>query len=95
MTKPLAATEAHAIAFKALAQPARLKIFFWLVRVGREAPVGEIQKVLGIPGATLFHHLELLRRAGLVKNRKEERFAYCSVNRPVVSGLVRLLTSCC
>jgi DNA-binding transcriptional ArsR family regulator len=48
-----------------------------------------------IPGPTLSHHLDLLRRAGLVESRKEERYVYHSVNREAVTGLVRLLTACC
>lgn len=91
----LEASEVHADAFKALAHLTRLQVFFFLVRAGREVAVGAIQSALGVPGPTLSHHLDLLRRAGLVVSRKEERHVYCSVNREFVVDLVRLLTACC
>ena len=95
---PLAQLEAsheHADAFKALAHLSRLQVFFFLVRAGREVSVGEIQAEVEIPGPTLSHHLDLLRRAGLVESRKQERHIYYSVQRDAVTGLVRLLTACC
>jgi ArsR family transcriptional regulator len=91
----LEAREAHAEAFKALAHLTRLQIFFVLVRAGRDVPAGEIQAELEIPAPTLSHHLDILRRAGLVQSRREERFVYSSVRPETVSELVRLLTACC
>ena len=57
--------------------------------------VGEIQEAVEIPGPTLSHHLDILRRAGLLESRKEERYIYYSVQRERVTALVRLLTACC
>jgi len=97
-TLPLArlqAREDHVEAFKALAHLTRLQIFFFLVRQAREVPAGEIQAELEIPGPTLSHHLDLLRRAGLVQSRKEERFVYYSTRSDMVTELCRLLTACC
>ena len=97
-TLPLAklqAREAHVEAFKALGHLTRLQIFFFLVRAGREVAAGEIQAELEIPGPTLSHHLDALRRAGLVQSRKEERFVYYTARPDTVSELVRLLTACC
>lgn len=91
----LEANEGHAEAFRALAHLTRLQVFFHLVRAGREVPAGEIQEALEVPGPTLSHHLDLLRRARLLQSRKEERYVYYSVNRETVSALVRLLTACC
>jgi ArsR family transcriptional regulator, arsenate/arsenite/antimonite-responsive transcriptional repressor len=91
----LAASEEHVEAFKALAHLSRLEIFFFLVRAGREMSAGEIQAAVEIPGPTLSHHLDLLRRAGLIESRKEERYIYYSVQRERVTALVRLLTACC
>lgn len=91
----LQAREGHAEAFKALAHLTRLQVFFFLVRAGREVPAGEIQAQLEIPGPTLSHHLDLLRRAGLVQSRREERYVYYSTRPDTVSELVRLLTACC
>jgi ArsR family transcriptional regulator len=91
----LAATPEHVEAFKALAHPGRLDVFFTLVKAGRELTVSEIQDAMGIPGPTLSHHLDQLRRAGLVKSRRHERFIHCSVAPKMVNDLVRLLTACC
>ncbi|MGH7298866.1 MAG: ArsR/SmtB family transcription factor [Candidatus Rokuibacteriota bacterium] len=96
--RPLAQLEAndeHVEAFKALAHLTRLQIFFFLVQADREMSVGEIQAEVEIPGPTLSHHLDLLRRAGLIESRKEERYIYHSVRRDAVTALVRLLTACC
>ena len=38
---------------------------------------------------------DILRRAGLLESRKEERYIYYSVQRERVTALVRLLTACC
>lgn len=91
----LEAQETHVEAFKALAHLSRLEIFFFLVRAGREVSAGEIQAELEIPGPTLSHHLDLLRRAGLVASRKEERYVYYSARRDTATELTRLLTACC
>ena len=97
-TLPLArlqAREEHVEAFKALAHLSRLQVFFFLVRAGREVPAGEIQEAVEIPGPTLSHHLTVLRRAGLVQQRKHERYIFYSVRRDTVTEMVRLLTACC
>jgi DNA-binding transcriptional ArsR family regulator len=91
----LEAHEAHVVAFRALAHLTRLQVFFFLVRAGREVPAGEIQEALEVPGPTLSHHLDLLRRAGLVRSRREERHVYYAVHVETVTGLLRLLTACC
>ena len=89
------AREEHVEALKALAHLSRLEIFFQLVQAGGERPAGALQEVLGIPGPTLSHHLELLRRAGLITRRREGRFIHYAVRREMVGELVRLLTACC
>ena len=72
-----------------------LQVFFVLVKAGKELSVGEIQEAVEIPGPTLSHHLDVLRRASLIESRKEERYIYYSVQRERVTALVRLLTACC
>jgi ArsR family transcriptional regulator len=97
-TLPLAklqATDRHVEAFKALAHPTRLQVFFYLVRQKPEVSAGEIQAELEIPGPTLSHHLDLLRRADLVQSRRQGTFIYYSPKPDMVTELVRLLTACC
>jgi ArsR family transcriptional regulator len=91
----LVATPEHVEAFKALAHPGRLEVFFALVRARGELAVGQVQEALGLPAPTLSHHLDQLRRAGLVQARRQERFIYYSVGAPMVTDLVRILTACC
>jgi DNA-binding transcriptional ArsR family regulator len=90
----LVASPEHVEAFKALAHPGRLEVFFTLVKARGEMAAGDVQAALGIPAPTLSHHLDQLRRAGLVRSRRQERFVYYSVG-PMVTDLVRLLTACC
>ena len=91
----LLARPEHVEAFAALAHQTRLEVFFLLVKRKEEVSAGELQEALEIPGPTLSHHLTVLRRAGLVDSRKEERYVYYTVRRDTVSDLVRLLTACC
>src|SRR5205823_13168411 len=91
----LQASDRHVEAFKSLAHSTRLQIFFFLVRSKDEVAAGDIQAELEIPGPTLSHHLDLLRRAGLVQSRREGTFVYYSTKPEMVSELVRLLTACC
>jgi DNA-binding transcriptional ArsR family regulator len=94
-TKPLAVSRAHIAAFKALAHPGRLRVFFHLVQSGAPLPVNEIQSALRLAAPTLSHHLDHLEKAGLIARRKNERFIYSEIDRSVVIDLVRLLTACC
>jgi len=55
-----------------LGNTTRLSIFRYLVKVGHDgAPVGQIQKALGIPGSTLSHHISRLVSVGLLKQQSE------------------------
>ncbi|MCB2224879.1 MAG: metalloregulator ArsR/SmtB family transcription factor [Actinobacteria bacterium] len=91
----LEAGDRHAEAFKALSHLTRLRVFFLLAGAGREVPAGEIAEALDVPGPTLSRHLDLLRRAGLITSRREERFVYYTVTPEMASELVRLLVACC
>jgi ArsR family transcriptional regulator, arsenate/arsenite/antimonite-responsive transcriptional repressor len=91
----LVATPEHVAAFKALAHRGRLEVFFVLVRARGELSVGDIQALITVPAPTLSHHITQLRRAGLIRTRRKERFILCSVDTTMVSDLVRLLTACC
>ena len=91
----LKASDRHAEAFKALAHLTRLRVFFLLADAGSELPAGEIATAVGVPGPTLSRHLDVLRRAGLVTSRRQERYVYYTVAPEMTSELVRLLVTCC
>jgi len=58
----------------ALGQAHRLSIYRFLVRRGgKGATVGEIRRSVGLPGATLSHHLSQLRDAALLSATREGR----------------------
>jgi DNA-binding transcriptional ArsR family regulator len=88
---PRQATPARTEAFKALGHLTRLQVFFFLVRASREVSFGEIQEASSVLAPTLFHHLDVLRRAKLVRSRRQHRRIYCTVNRELVVDLIRLL----
>ena len=61
--------------FTALGHELRLEILRRLLASHPQGMVaGEIQQELSIPASTLSHHLDELRQAGLVQQRREGRF---------------------
>lgn len=91
--KSLYEVEAEALA--ALAHPARLEILE-LLREG-EACVCHIQAVLDQRQAYISQHLNVLRQAGLVANRKEGLRVYYQLTDPgllaLIDGLRNILPS--
>jgi ArsR family transcriptional regulator, arsenate/arsenite/antimonite-responsive transcriptional repressor len=83
--------------FSQLGNLTRLKIVRELVRAGESGlPVGDIQKALGIPNSTLSHHLNHLKSAGLVNQRRESTILRCFVDYSKIDGVVAFLTEeCC
>ena len=84
-------------AFAALGQPSRLKIVRLLLSAyPKGLPVGEIQKELGIAGATLSHHLDKLRQVGIVTSEKDRQWIWYSVEEKSLTRLLDFLfEECC
>ncbi len=87
--------EARATAdvFKALADPARVKIVNMLARAEEPVCACEITPGLGLTQATVSHHLKKLTDAGLIDREQRGKWAYFSLNPRAVSnleGLVRI-----
>lgn len=80
-----------------LGHSTRLRIFRHLVRCGPGGcPVGDVQRILEIPGSTLSHHLSKLVAAGLVEQRREGRVLYCIPNFDALNETMGFLTEeCC
>jgi len=73
--------------FKALADPNRRKILT-LLRDG-EKNVGELLSHFSISGASLTHHLNILRDAGLVLSEKRGQFIIYSLNTTVFQEVIQ------
>lgn len=89
--------DAVAASLAELGNSHRLAIFRFLVKAGhRGAPVGDIQKALGIPASTLSHHLSRMARVGLIRQEKHSRSIVCIPDFDHLEGLVRFLQEeCC
>lgn len=71
---------------KALADPTRREILL-LLREG-ERTAGEIAQQLGIAPSALSHHLQKLRSAGLLEERREKNFIYYELNTSLFEELL-------
>ena len=83
--------------FSALASPTRLRIVEQLASQGGvEITVSELAAALRMSQPRISWHLALLRRGGLVRQRKEGRAVYCSLDldnvRRTQNALWALLT---
>jgi ArsR family transcriptional regulator len=96
--RPLAAdslddNEAAATAqlFKALADPARVKILNLLARREEAVCACEFVPTLGLAQATVSHHLKKLTQAGLLEREQRGKWAYFSLNPEAAAQLVSLV----
>lgn len=74
--------------FKTLGHPARIRVLELLSE--REHAVAEMLPEVGIEPAHLSQQLAVLRRANLVKTRKEGSTVYYSLTSPHVAELLRV-----
>jgi ArsR family transcriptional regulator, arsenate/arsenite/antimonite-responsive transcriptional repressor len=90
-------TDEAAIALAKLGHPIRLRIIQILVKAGRDGlAVGDLQKILQIPGSTLSHHITHLINGGLLEQERKSRTLVCRANFEKMEDLVKLLTDeCC
>lgn len=79
-----------------LGNETRLRIVRYLVKAGEDGvSVGELQEHLSIPGSTLSHHLNHLKSAGLIEQRREGTTLYCVMSYSVMESVVSFLTKQC
>jgi DNA-binding transcriptional ArsR family regulator len=88
---------AHAlVALAALAHEHRLRLYRLLVRRGSAGlPAGELAERLGIAPSSLSFHVQQLRRAGLVNQRRAGRLVHYAADFAVMRGLVDYLSAHC
>lgn len=72
--------------FKALNDPARREILKMLRK--KDMTAGEIAGKFEMTGASISHHLDKLKRAGLVTNEKRGQFVHYSINTTIIDDLV-------
>jgi ArsR family transcriptional regulator, arsenate/arsenite/antimonite-responsive transcriptional repressor len=90
------------LAFKALADPTRLKILDILKRPGKSACgliernerglcACDIQDAIGLSQAATSHHIDLLKRAGFIGAEKRGRWMFYWRNEAAISALAERL----
>jgi len=67
--------------FKALSDKTRIRILHLLLKAKCELCICEIMGALKIAQYNVSKHIKELKIAGLVKERKEKRFTFCSINK--------------
>lgn len=79
--------EATADVFKALGDPARVRIVNVLATSSEPVCVCELVDPLGLSQPTVSHHLKKLTDVGLLKREQRGKWAYYSLNREAVAKL--------
>lgn len=77
--------------FKALNDPIRREILNRLKE--QDMSAGEIADLFDISKPSISHHLEILRRAGLVETDKQGQFIYYSLNTSVLDEVLKWIVS--
>ncbi|MCU4716442.1 autorepressor SdpR family transcription factor [Bacillus cereus] len=75
--------------FKALADPTRRKILDLLKK--RDLTAGEIASHFNMSKPSISQHLNILKQSSLVKNRKEGKYIFYSLNTTVVQDILNWL----
>ncbi len=83
--------DATAALFKALADPARVKILNVLARSDEPVCACEFIPALGLAQATVSHHLKRLTETGLLDREQRGKWAYFSINPEAATQLAGLV----
>ncbi|MDO4340217.1 MAG: autorepressor SdpR family transcription factor [Eubacteriales bacterium] len=81
---------AFAETFKALSDPVRREIL-QLLKHGRLS-AGEIVSHFDMTGATISYHLSILKKAELVREKKEKNYVFYELNTSVVEEIMLWLS---
>jgi ArsR family transcriptional regulator len=80
--------EAAAPVYRALGDPNRIKIVNQLAASDEPVCVCTFVDALGVSQPTVSHHLRTLWEAGIVEREQRGRWAYYSLNRELLDGLL-------
>src|SRR5712692_11614243 len=83
--------EAPAVLFRALADPARVKIVNLLATSGEPVCACEFEPALRLSQPTVSHHLKKLTEAGLLEREQRGKWAYFSLNPEAAGQLAGLV----
>jgi ArsR family transcriptional regulator, arsenate/arsenite/antimonite-responsive transcriptional repressor len=83
---------ATAALFRALSDPARVRIVNLLATTGEAVCGCELVPTLGLAQPTVSHHLKKLSEAGLLDREQRGTWAYYSLNREAAVRLTSLTT---
>jgi ArsR family transcriptional regulator len=83
--------EAAAQLFKALADPARVRLVNLLATSDEPVCVCDLIPSLGLAQPTVSHHLKKLTDAGLLEREQRGRWAYYALNREALARLATLV----
>ncbi len=82
--------DATAAIFRALGDPARVRIVNVLATAGGEVCGCDLTEALGLAQPTVSHHLKKLHEAGLLDREQRGKWAYYSLNRAATAKLTAL-----
>ena len=77
--------------FKALSDPARREILLMLW--GGKMSAGEIGSHFDMTGASLSHHLSILKNAGLIDDEKKGKYIFYTLNTTVLDDIMNWMMS--
>ncbi|MFI7189996.1 ArsR/SmtB family transcription factor [Nocardia nova] len=83
-----------AVAFKALADPVRLRLLSAIAaRAGGEACVCDLSEGIDVSQPTISHHLKVLREAGLLTSERRASWVYYRVVPEALQHLSQVLAA--
>ncbi len=83
-----------AVMLRAVAHPARLQIIE-LLQDGRQVPVGDLQKKLGVSQSMTSQHLSALKNCGIVDFIKEGNVCRYYLSNKGILNLMDCIKGCC
>lgn len=93
-----AEADATAALFRALGDPARVRIVNHLANAGGAVCACELEPLLGLAQPTVSHHLKKLTEAGLIERERRGRWAYFAIRQEAadrLAGLLEFREGCC
>ena len=88
------AAERLAMVFKALADPARVKLVSLIAASdGGEACICDLTEPLGLSQPTVSHHMKLLVEGGLVSRDQRGKWAYYRVNTEALDRIAAAMST--